>query len=52
MRFLLVRRLLQSGCCGFKHTINFIFGEYTYNFVMHMMYNILFVDMVVYNMQV
>ena len=52
MRFVLLCRLLQSGCCVFKHIINLFFGENTYTFVMHMMYDILFVDMVVYSTQV
>jgi hypothetical protein len=39
---------------GFLHTIflKYLLGEYTYILVMHMMYDILVVGMVVYDMQV
>ena len=49
---MLVGRLLQVGVVFFLSHDHFIFGEYTCTFVMHMVYDILVVDMVVYDMQV
>ena len=45
-----VRKLLEVGVVIFTHNRLF-FGEYTYTFVVHMVYDILVVDMIVYDMQ-
>ena len=45
--FVLVRRLLQSGCCVvLAH--NFFLGTNDYTFVMHMVHDLLVVDMTVH----
>ena len=42
----------KAGVVFFYYTIIYIFGEYTCNFVINLMYIKLVVDMVVYDMHV
>jgi hypothetical protein len=46
-----VRKLLQASVVV-SSTQPFIFGEYTYAFVMHVVFDNFIVDMVMYDMQV
>ena len=46
-----VQTPMERVLCFLAHN-HLFFGEYTCTFVMHMVYDILVVDMVVYDMQV